>query len=148
MNFFSRKKKSTSPHLSKFKCCICWECLWMEHDENEENRKNSKNKNRMVQCKVCKQDFHHKCLTEWKDHGGRTCPLCRTPFSSSPTHHLSFEILYGIVCELFYDFPPPPSFFTIVSHSLFWIVLWNFYWCHYSNEFRNENYYNNTLIEN
>lgn len=28
----------------------------------------------------CDHTFHTHCLSEWKSHGGDTCPLCRCPF--------------------------------------------------------------------
>jgi hypothetical protein len=101
ISFFCRQNSVRS----KFKCCICWE--W-ESFEKEEHVKH-------FTCTTCKNDFHFQCISEWENHGGKTCPLCRTIF---PKFEMDWAdwLLYYVP-----SFPSPPSFSTIIFQSLCWI---------------------------
>ena len=108
MKFISFFCRQNSIRRSKFKCCICWEWENLKNFENLEN----------FTCTTCKNHFHFQCISEWENHGGKTCPLCRTTFPKFQTDWTDWLHDYAP------SFPSPPSFSMIIFQSLCWIFIY------------------------
>lgn len=57
-------------------------------------------------CKTlpCGHEFHRKCISNWKDRGHHTCPMCRQPFCEPPKKYritISVQNLQSNIAQTF-----------------------------------------------